>query len=67
MHRLSQQRVVVAVKEVMTARLCHSQRKQTLNNTALVVARWTVFVFENCAVRTRVIPGFEKDISEVFW
>ena len=65
MHRLSQQCVVAAVKGVMTARLCHSQRKQ--NNTALVVARRTVFVFENCAVRTRVIPGFEKDISEVFW
>ena len=65
MHRLSQQRVVGAVKRVMTARLCHSQRKQ--NNTALVVARRTVFVFENCAVRTRVISGFEKDISEVFW
>ena len=64
MHRLSQRRVVAAVKRVMTVRLCHiSQQKRTLNNTALVVAQWTVFVFENCAVQTGVISGFEKDIS----
>ena len=26
-----------------------------------------VFVFANRAVRTGVISGFEKDISEMFW
>ena len=68
MHRLSQQRIVPAVKRVMIARPYHnSQWKRTLNNTVLVMAWRKVYVFENCAVCTGVISGFKKDISEVFW
>ena len=32
-----------------------------------VVAARRVVVFEDRAVRSRVILGFEKDVNEVFW